>query len=116
MSIETALYTTLSTDAGVTAITTRIYPNPAPEGVARPLIDYSMVNGQRLNTMTGVSDAIRKRIQINCQADTYSAAKGLAAAVTAALEGDGYLETEYDLYDPQTQIHIIVVDWSFMAV
>jgi hypothetical protein len=66
--------------------------------------------------MPGVGDAIRKRIQIDCHASTYAAAKGIAIAVIAALEGNGYQELEYDLYDSETRLHTVVVDWSFMAV
>ena len=116
MSIETDLYTTLSNDAGVTAIcSTRIYPGMAPESVTLPYITYQMVSGERIDTVTGVGDMTRKRIQINCNADTYAIAKSLSAAVIAALEGDGYLELEYELYNSQTQIYMLTVDWSFLA-
>lgn len=117
MSIETNLYTTLSNDAGVTALVgTRIYPNPAPEGAEKPLISYFVVAGSRFQTIPGVGDATRKRIQINCHANTYSSAKAVAAAVISALEGDGYLDLEFDIYDPDTQTHTVAVDWSFIAV
>ena len=117
MSIETTLYTTLTGDAGVSAlVSTRVYPNPAPEGASKPLVSYFVVSGTRITTIPGVGDATRKRVQINCHANTYSSAKAVAAAVIAALEGDGYLELEYDLYDPDTQTHTVVIDWSFMSV
>lgn len=116
MSIETDLYSTLSNDAGVTALVSdRIYPNLAEEDDPRPYIVYQLITGERLSTITGVNDARRKRVQISCHADTYASAKAVAAAVYAALEGDGYLELEYDLYDHETQIHSAIVDWSFMA-
>ena len=115
MSIETDLYATLSNDAGVSALVgTRIYPSLAPESAALPRIDYQNVAGSRINTLPGVSDMIRKRIQINCNANTYAGSKDLAAAVIAALEGGGYLELEYDLYDAGTQIFTAIVDWSFL--
>ena len=117
MSIETTLYSTLAGSSGVTdLVSTRIYPNPAPEDAAKPLISYMMVAGSRISTLPGVSDAVRKRIQINCHANTYSSAKAVAAAVVAALEGNGYLELEFDLYyDATTQTHTVAVDWSFMT-
>ena len=117
MTIETDLYTTLTGDAGVTAlISDRVYPNPAPEGAAKPLCAYQVVTGSRITTIPGTGDAIRKRIQINCHANTYSSAKAVAAAVVSALEGSGYLDLEFDLYDPTTQTHTVAIDWSFMAV
>ena len=117
MSIETDLYSTLTGDAGVSSLVgTRVYPNPAPEGASKPLISYQLVAGTRISTIPGTGDAIRKRIQINCHANTYSSAKAVAAAVISALESDGYLELEYDIYDPDTQTHTIAVDWAFMSV
>ena len=116
MTIETDLYTTLSNDAGVAAIcSTRIYPNLAPESAALPFITYQVVAGGKLSTITGVDDATRKRIQINCNADTYAESKSLSSAVFDALEGDGYLELEFDTYDSTVQIHTVILDWSFMT-
>ena len=116
MSIETDLYATLSTDSGVTALcSTRIYPNLAPEGTAFPYITYQMVAGTRISTIPGIGDMIRKRIQISCHANTYSESKSVGTAVESALEGGGYLSLEHDFYDPGTQVHTAIVDWSFMA-
>ena len=116
MSIETELYATLTNDAGVTALCgTRIYPNLAPESVSNPYITYQVIAGSKLSTITGVDDMTRKRIQINCHADTYAESKSLSAAVYAALEGGGYLELEIDSYDSNVQIHTAIIDWSFLA-
>ena len=116
MSIESDLYTTLSNDAGVSALVgTRIYPNLAPESATYPYITYQLISGVRLSTVTGVNDAKRKRIQHSCHAETYEEAKALADAVFAALEGDGYQDLEHEFYDPTTQVHTVIIDWSFMA-
>jgi len=116
MSIETDLYSTLSNDAGVTAICgTRIYPSLAPESAALPFITYQLITGGRLSTITGVDDMTRKRIQINCNADTYAESKSLSAAVYAALEGNGYVDLEFDTYDSKVQIFTAIIDWSFLA-
>jgi len=114
MSIEQTLYTTLTNDAGVSAlIGTKVYPSLAPESVSNPVISYNLVSGVPISTIPGTGNAVRKRIQINCHADTYAEAKALAAAVIAALEGDGYQEMEYDIYDPTSQVHTVIVDWGF---
>ncbi|MDB4312006.1 DUF3168 domain-containing protein [bacterium] len=116
MSIETDLYATLSTDAGVIALCgTRIYPNLAPESAARPYITYQVITGGKLSTITGVDDMTRKRIQLNCNADTYAESKSLSDAVFTALEGNGYLENDFDTYDSTVQIHTVILDWSFLA-
>lgn len=115
MSIETTLYSTLAADSTVSAIVgTKIYPNPAPQGTAKPMISYFVVSGTREHTLTGVGDMQRKLIQVNCHADTYSGAKTLANAVIGALEGDGYMTNYIDLYDPQVQTHTVAIDWSFL--
>jgi hypothetical protein len=116
MSIETDLFTTLSTTSGVTTlVSTRIYAGMARETPTFPYVTYQMISGSRLSTVTGVGDAKRKLIQISCHAETYAGAKALGDAVVAALEGGGYLEHETEFYDPLTQIHTVINDWSFMA-
>lgn len=117
MSIETTLYSTLTNDATVASlVSNRVYPNPAPEGAIKPMVSYSVIAGSRITTIPGTGDAVRKRIQINCNANTYSSAKSVAAAVIDALEGNGYLEQEFDIYDAVTQTHTVAVDWVFMSV
>ena len=73
MSIETDLFTTLSTTSGVTTlVSTRIYAGMARETATLPYITYQMITGVRFTTVAGLSDAKRKLIQINCHAATYS--------------------------------------------
>ena len=116
MTIETDLYATLAADGTVAAlVSTRIYPHPAPPGAAKPLISYFMVSGTREHTLPGVANMKRKLMQINCHADTYSGSKTLGAAVDSALQGNGYLQNEIDLYDPDTQTFTNVIDWAFMV-
>ena len=116
MTIETDLYDALAADSTVSTIVgTKIYSHPAPPGVAHPLISYFMVSGTREHTLPGVANMKRKLMQINCHADTYSGSKTLAAAVDSALQGNGYLQNEIDLYDPDTQTYTIAIDWAFMS-
>lgn len=116
MSIETDLYTALSGAAGVTSlVSTRIYPNRRPEGATKPAIEYSTIIGTRDSTLSGSGDPDHKMIQISCHADTYASAKSVAQAVYAALEGNGYQESEVDLYDWETQTHTVALTWRFMA-
>ena len=115
MSIETTLYTTLSGDAGVAALTsTRIYPNVAPEDTALPYLIYSAISSERFHTLPGIGNMQRKVIQIDCNATTYSGAKALTDAVISALEGNGYQQSEYDLYDDTTQTHSVFIGWAFL--
>lgn len=116
MSVETDLYSTLAAAAGVTAlVSTRIYPGVAPENAALPYIVYSLTNTERLSTLLGSGDDARYQMQIDCVANTYTSGKAVAAAVVAALQGNGYQQFTYDLYDDVTQRHSMVVGWSFIA-
>lgn len=116
MSVETDLYDTLSGAAGVTAlVSTRIYPNLAPESATLPYIVYSVVQADRYHTLIGSGDPANYRFQMECVGTTYASAKSVSAAVIAALQGNGYEQSQYDLYDDATQLHSRFVDWSFIA-
>ena len=115
MSIETALYATLSAASGVTAlVSTRIYPNLVPEDTANPCIEYSLISGTKLHTLAGSNDMRRAVIQISCHADTYASAKAVADAVIAALQGNGYQQSSFEFYDSDTQTHTATVDWAWL--
>lgn len=116
MSVETDLYDALSAAAGVTAlVSTRIYANLAPESAAVPYIVYSLIQADRFDTLAGVSDPALYRLQIECVGRTYASAKSVSAAVIAALQGNGYEQAQYDIYDDVTERHSRFVDWSFIA-
>ena len=92
MAIETALYSILSGDSGVSAIVgTRIYPKVIPQLASLPAVSYQEITGMREHTMDGPVGMVRSRWQINCVADSYSALRALADAVRKAL--DGYCDT-----------------------
>lgn len=86
--IEEALRAVLLADAGVAALVgTRVYPLVLPQAGTLPAITYQVVAGDADYVMEGASGLAFKRVQVDCWADTYSAAAGLRAAVTAALGG-----------------------------
>lgn len=87
--IDTAIYTVLSGDSGVSNLVgTRIYPLYAPQEPTLPYLVFrrvSIVN--RDLTQSGVSGLARSRFQIDSYADDPLEAKQLAAAVRSALHG-----------------------------
>ena len=90
--VETALYTILSGDAGVTAlISTRMYPVVIPQDVSLPAVAYQRISTARVYSHDGPSCLARPRFQFSCTATTYSAARAVANAIRAAL--DGYNDT-----------------------
>jgi len=124
MTIATDLYTTLNADAGVQAIvglgtspqTSKIYYGVADESAAVPLITFDRITGNRFHTLPGVADMNNEVMQINCINTTPEGADTLAAAVYAALEGNGYQRNQTGaIYDQSTKTYMVPLDWSFLA-
>ncbi len=90
MTIESALYDKIS---GTTAITdlvgTRIYPELAPAGVARPYLTYQVISTTRSRHFTGVtgSQVDFVRVDVNVWADTSLSRRNVVEAVRDALDG-----------------------------
>lgn len=124
MSLQSDLYSHLSTYAGLTALVDeRIYPLVAPQGAAYPHCVYSIVSNVRSYSHGGYSGLDRVRVQISCYAQDsstgagYDMAKAVAAQVIAALENWNNVrvqaarpENEVDLYDAQAEAHYVPVD------
>jgi hypothetical protein len=108
-TIEEAIYSHLIADAGVSAlVSTRVYPLTIPQDIALPAIAYQRISGPRIAAHDGPTGLARARIQVTCQASTYTAAKGLAMEVRQALDGfRGSVTTEGD--------ELVEVEASFLA-
>lgn len=93
MLIEEALFTLLSTNAGVIGIVEdRIFPVTMPQlekdKTAYPAVIYTLVQRPRSQTHDGPDALVRSFFQIECVAKKYTAeAKPLANAVRLALNG-----------------------------
>lgn len=59
----------------------------APQSAARPYVVLNRIDGIRDYHMQGASGYISSRVQIDCYADTYTAAKSTARAVINTLSG-----------------------------
>ncbi len=88
MNIEEALYSHLTNDAGVSALVgNRVYPLMAPQDAALPHLVYQRISSPRLRSHGGPSGLAHPRFQITATAGSYSAARSLANAVRASLDG-----------------------------
>lgn len=84
--MEAGLIEILLDAAAVTAITgSRVYPLSRPQGSALPAITVQRISGGPLYADDGEVDLINGRVQIDCYASTYGAAKGLGEAVKSTL-------------------------------
>lgn len=122
MTIESACYAALSGDSDVQASvgngdspeTYRIYPDVAPDDVARPFIIYSLIHGERPVAFDGVANLRNGHVQIDVYADTLSAARTLADHAVDALEAGANLGSATDSsgYEEDINLHRIIIDAS----
>jgi hypothetical protein len=88
MSLETAIHAALAGDATLAAlVAARVHPVIAPQDSPRPFIVYQRLNSQPFSPMTGPADLWRARVQLVVAADSFEAARAVAAAAKAAMEG-----------------------------
>jgi hypothetical protein len=116
MSLESNLYSLLSSDVNITAIVSaRIYPVTLPQGAALPALTYSRISTTPEYTHDGAEGIARARVQIDCWAERHATALSLAQAVLGALVGAtdmgvSFFENEVDLYEPERGIYHRVLD------
>jgi hypothetical protein len=88
MSLETGLYTAITSDGTVAAlVSTRVYPEFMPQGVTYPAITYQRVSTVRTQLLSGIDNFTQVRVVVDCWDSSYSGAKALADAVKNALDG-----------------------------
>ena len=88
MSIEAAIVHLLKESIDVDGqIDGRIAPVILPERLARPNVVYQTLGTRRVYSNDGPTGLARATVQLTCYADAYDAAKDLAGAVRAVLEG-----------------------------
>lgn len=81
MTVEADIFTCLGS-----MVENRVYPDVAPDGVARPYITYQQVGGDVVGFLESALPSKRNgRFQINCWATTRLAAAALIRQMEAAL-------------------------------
>jgi hypothetical protein len=81
----TALRARLIADADVAAATTRIHWGIVPQNTAFPYVRLTTISDPRPEHLQGYDTARVTRVQADCFALTYSAARGLAEDIIAAV-------------------------------
>jgi hypothetical protein len=90
LSIEAALRALMIANTDVLAIvSTRIYPNLAPQNATFPLIIFQRIASVHDSYMLSASGFVSVNIQVDAYAETYSESKELADAIRVALHGYG---------------------------
>jgi hypothetical protein len=85
--IGRAMRVKLNATAAVTALTTtRIQPEPLPQGETLPAITYAITDGQSIGHMGGKSETAWAEIEYTAFADTYEAATAVAEVIRKAID------------------------------
>lgn len=108
--IQEQLFTALSGVAGG-----RVFPNVAPNNIAKPYVVYSRVASTPENTLADGVPVENTRFQIDCLDTTYAAVIALADVVKAAMRTSNLtnlLLLEQDQYEPDALLHRVILDFS----
>jgi hypothetical protein len=114
MTVEAAIF-----DALRVLVVDRVYPDVAPDNVARPYITYQQIGGQAVNFIDGAAPSMRNsRFRINVWTDRRAEAAALNALVETALRAAPTLRTTVSsgpvaLADPDTRLRGMSQDFSF---
>jgi len=119
--IEVDLRAAMIAAPAVTALVgQRIAAGILPEGEVRPYVTYSLVTGERIPSMTDSGLMRHARMQVNCWSPSYGEAKQIALAVQTAIEASALFDvvfiSDQDLYDPETNLFYMVLDYSVWQV
>lgn len=111
--IEQTIYTALTTGSPLTAAGTRVYPMLMPQNPTYPALTYQRIASAPVASLDGMSNLDRVRMQVDCWALTYLAAKNLAAQVRAELTLiNALLLLELDDYEPNEKVYRVTMDFS----
>ncbi len=107
--MEAAFIGILTAAAGVSAIVgTRVYPQSRPQGSLYPSLTCTRISGGPLYDDDGEVGLENARIQVDCWAEDYGAAKDLARAVRgvlSAFEGvAGSVDFRYIMLDDERDL------------
>lgn len=108
--LEADVRTFLLAQPTVTAlIGTRFYPLRLPQGPTFPAVTYQTIFGTSLVTHQGAADYGRRRLQLDCWAQSYAVAVAIKEAIREALLDDPGLEgtriiNDMDVPEPEPVI------------
>lgn len=108
MQLEQAIYDALTASPG-TAAGPNVTPGVAPQGTsALPRITFARVGNSPSLTLGGNAGVDFVRIQVDCWAASFVAAKALAEEVRDILEAQPFkalLQSDFSAYEADTKLH-----------
>ncbi len=126
MTLGESVRTELVGASEVTALVAeRVHPSVMPQGSALPAVVFSIISDVPENSFTSAASATQSiisvaRLQVDCYAKTYIKAHEVAAAVDLVLSNlagptpklSAWRENLRDLYDNETQLHRVSLEFS----
>jgi hypothetical protein len=97
----------------------RLYASALPEGMAVPAVVQQVIAEKTINTLDGPSGLRNATLQLDCYAESYDSAQGLADAVAAAMSAAEDVDfsalqvSRRDLYETaHGGLHRVSLDFS----
>jgi hypothetical protein len=104
-------------DAVSSVASGRVYPLVAPQDPVYPMVTYQPVAQEKVWGVGGSHDLERVRVQVDCYADTYSAATSLQDDVYEALEASVTSLADVRLvlvdFEETTRKYRVVFDYTY---
>jgi hypothetical protein len=101
---------------GNTDALTRIYPQIAPDGpVTTPYIVFQRISANSENVLSGKTNLINTRLQIDVYSKTYVEAQAVAAQIDALMDGwsvQNVSNPAQDAFEPDVRLHRVILDYS----
>jgi hypothetical protein len=100
---------------GATDADDRIYPQIAPDAPTTPYIVYQRVSSNSENVLSGKTNLINTRLQIDVYSKTYVQAQAIAAQVDALMDGwsvQNVSNPAQDAFEPDVRLHRVILDYS----
>ena len=117
MRAEKVVYTLLAASSALAAIvSTRIYPDVAPQEGALPAITFERTGTEYHNTIHGTVIATVAALDVWCMAATRASAEAVCDAAATAVRAAGFLTTGRRAeFDPESDLWAAVLSIDHWA-
>lgn len=117
MSIETDLYSHLTTDAGISAlVSNRVYfLKTKKDSIETPYIKCQVVNNADKTSLQGGNFSNRTLIQLDIYSDSYKEVKSVLGAVKTAMYQFEHFPHDFnyrDLYESETGLYRQLIEFN----
>lgn len=109
--IESEVYTRLSNHAGLTALTTQIWPYDPPQGTRMPLILYSLVDATPEHAMGSDPGLTHSMFEIRVEADDPLESRNVSVQVKGAMDRWRSSTGDVEVHDTLRQYERAGVDY-----